>query len=157
VAITAATGRSPPCPDASTPPRPPIKGRGARPHLTALIPGPFSSRPSPEHHPHRVPSTTIALPRCRLDWFTPPLNLTASDYPRPPLHLPMLSVQSPGARSGPWPSSGEHQWPAMVTGRPWTELYRVHGSKNLVHHLFNAKTNPEIQENPSFTNNPCLF
>jgi hypothetical protein len=157
MAITAAAGRSPPRPNTSTPPRPPIKGRGARPHLTALIPAPLSSCPSPEHHPRRAPSVAAALLDHRLNWLTPPRNLTASEYPRPPLPLPMLSVQSLGARSSPWPSSGELQWPAMVTGPPWTELYWVHGSIDPVHHLFNTKTNSEIQENSSFTNSPNLF
>jgi hypothetical protein len=135
MAITAAAGRSPPRPNTSTPPRPPIKGRGARPHLTALIPAPFSSRLSPEHRPRRAPLAAATLPHRRLDWLTPSPNLTASEYPPPPLHPPMLSAQSPGARSGPWPSSGELQWPAMVTGPPWTELYWVHGSIDPVHHL----------------------
>jgi hypothetical protein len=97
-------------PDASTPPRPPIKRRGAHPHLTALIPAPFSSRPSPEHCPHRTPSTAAALPHRRLDWLTPPPNLTAGKHPRPPLHLSPAIGAIPGAQSGPWPSSG---------GRPW--------------------------------------
>jgi hypothetical protein len=45
----------------------------------------------------------------------------------------------------------------MVTDPPWTELYRVHGSIDPVHHLFNAKTNPEIHENSSFTDSPLPF